>query len=79
MNHLSYSPVIINFDEVKSAIFLQLAGPDALDVFNTLTFENEGDAKKLDKLLEKFEAYCIPRKNITWERHVFNTRNQKTR
>ena len=64
-------------DEVKSAIFLHLAGPDALDVYNTVTFENKGDAQKLDKLLEKFEAYCIPRKNITWERHVSNTRNQK--
>ena len=24
----------------------------------------------------KFKAYCIPRKNVTWERHVFNTRFQ---
>ena len=64
-------------NEVKSAIFLHLAGPDALDVFNMLTFEHEGDAQKLDKLPVRFEAYCIPRKNIKWERHVFNTRNQK--
>ena len=52
-------------------------GPEALEIFNTLSFDNAGDDKKLDKLVEKFEAYCIPRKNVTWERHVFNTRNQQ--
>ena len=64
-------------DEVKAATFLHIAGPEALEIFNTLSFYNAGDDKKLDKLVEKFEAYCIPRKNVTWERHVFNTRNQQ--
>ena len=64
-------------DEVKAATFLHIAGPEALEIFNTLSFDDAGDDKKLDKLVEKFEAYCIPRKNITWERHVFNTRNQQ--
>ena len=64
-------------DEVKAATFLHLAGPEALELFNTFAFESPGDEKKLDKLEEKFEAYCIPRKNVTWERHVFNTRNQQ--
>ena len=64
-------------DEVKAATFLHLAGPEALEVFNTLSFDSAGDEKKLDKVIEKFEAYCIPRKNVTWERHVFNTRNQR--
>ena len=62
-------------DEVKAATFLP--GPEALEVFNTLSFDNAGDEKKLDKVIEKFEAYCIPRKNVTWERHAFNTRNQR--
>ena len=64
-------------DEVKSAIFLHLVGPNALDIFNTFTFTEEGDAKKLNKVIEKFETYCTPRKNVTWERHVSNTRSQK--
>lgn len=63
-------------DEVKCAIFLHLAGPDALEVFNTLTFA-PGDEKKLEKVMEQFETYCQPRKNITRERHIFNTRNQR--
>ena len=31
---------------------------------------------KLDKILEKFENYCIPKKNVTMERHKLNTRTQ---
>ena len=27
--------------------------------------------------MEKFNAYCNPRKSVTWERNVFNTRNQQ--
>lgn len=61
-------------DEVKAATFLHVAGPEALEVFNSLSFENPGDEKKL---VEKFEVYCILRKNVTWERHVFNTRCQE--
>ena len=30
----------------------------------------------MSKILEKFEAYCITRKNVTWQRHLFNTCNQ---
>ena len=29
-------------------------------LFKLLTVNEDGDDKKLDKLLEKFEAYCIP-------------------
>ena len=36
-----------------------------------------GDDKKVPTILAKFEAYCNPRKNVTWERHLFNTRNQQ--
>ena len=64
-------------DTVKSATFLHVAGPEALEVFNTLTFDNEDDQKKLSVLMEKFEEYCTPRRNVTWERHVFNTRRQQ--
>ena len=33
---------------------------------------------KLDKILDKFEAYCIPKTNVTFERHRFFTCVQKT-
>ncbi len=65
-------------DEVKTATLLHLAGPDALEVFNTFTFATPGDDKKLNKVLEQFEAHCIPRTNVTCERHIFKTRKQQS-
>ena len=64
-------------DEVGSATLLHFAGPEALEIYNTFTWTEEGDKKKIYKILENFEEYCTPRKNITWERHIFNTRAQK--
>ena len=37
---------------------------------------DDGDGMKVKPIMAKFEAYCNPRKNVTWERHIFNTRNQ---
>ena len=53
-----------------AATLLHMIGPEG---YNTLTWESPGDEKKIDKILETFEEYCIPQKNITWERHIFNT------
>ena len=63
-------------DEVKIAILLNFAGEDAIEVFNTFQFA-EGDEKKLDKVLEQFERYCNPRKNVVFERHQFWQITQK--
>ena len=64
-------------DKVQSATLFHVAGPDALEIYNTFVWEHEGDERKIVKIMEKFQAYCEPRKNITWERHVFNTCNQE--
>ena len=63
--------------EGESATLLHVAGEEALEIYNTFTWDNDGDDKKVDTIMAKFEAYCNPRKNVTWERHVFNTRNQQ--
>ena len=39
----------------------------ALEVYNTFTWANEDDKQKADIIQAKFEAYCIPRTNTTWE------------
>ena len=54
-------------DEVKPATLLHFAGPEALQIYNTFTWTEEGNKKKIDKILEKIEEYCTPRKNITRE------------
>ncbi|XP_069109676.1 uncharacterized protein [Argopecten irradians] len=63
--------------KVRAFNFLHVAGPAAHDVYKTFVFEQEGDDAKLDKICQQFESYCNPRKNITYERHVFFTRNMR--
>ena len=48
----------------KSAILLHVAGPEALEVYNTFTWEAEADKEKVEKIMEKFQLYCTPRKNV---------------
>ena len=44
---------------------------DAIDVFNTLTWDTEGDDKKIDKVSEKLEECYELRKNVSYERYKF--------
>ena len=62
--------------KIQAATFLHVAGVDALEVYNTFTWENAKDKSKVDKIMENINSYCIPRKNVTWEQHVFNTCKQ---
>ena len=57
-------------------MLLHMIGPAALEVYNTFTWENNDDKQKVDMIVAKFEGHCILNANVTWERHVFNTRNQ---
>ena len=50
---------------------LSHAGKEAREVYKTLPWNEEGDEKKFDKVLEAFQRYCAPRKNLLYERHCF--------
>ena len=63
--------------EVKSATLWHFAGPEAIEIYSTFSWETDGDEKNISKILEEFENYCTPQKNITLERHIFNTRTQQ--
>lgn len=58
-------------EATKVAILLNIAGEDAIELFNTFTFTDEEDKKKLDPVIAQFENYCNPRKNIVFERYKF--------
>ena len=53
-------------EKVQSATLLHVAGPDTLKIYNTFSWDTEGDENKVEKIKERFEGYCNPRKNITW-------------
>ena len=62
--------------KIQCATFLTLAGEAAITVYETLTFEDT-EKDKIEPLVAKFEAYCLPKKNVTHERHLFILRKQK--
>ena len=61
----------------QAALFLHIIGPATLEVYNTFTFTTDADCKKVTELKTKFKEYCIPRKNITYERYKFFKRDQR--
>ena len=63
-------------DKVKSSLLLHCIGDKAKEIYNTLTFDEDGDNLKYDKILLKFEAYLAPKKNITFSRYKFLTYRQ---
>ncbi|XP_030749218.1 uncharacterized protein LOC115877199 [Sitophilus oryzae] len=63
-------------DDRKIAIFMNIAGEEALDVFNTFKLSNQ-DKSDYTKVLEEFEKYCAPRKNIINESFKFFSRVQR--
>uniref|UniRef100_A0A8C4RHI8 Gypsy retrotransposon integrase-like protein 1 n=1 Tax=Erpetoichthys calabaricus TaxID=27687 RepID=A0A8C4RHI8_ERPCA len=63
-------------DKMKTCILLHIIGEEALEIYNNFQFD-QGEHMKLDVILDKFERYCIPKRNVTFERHKFFTCIQK--
>ena len=63
-------------DKTKVAILLNLIGDEPLEIFNTFAFSEPKSCEKLKDVLDKFEDYCAPRKNIVYERFRFFSRSQ---
>ena len=59
-------------NERKIALLLTVAGTEAIEVYNTFTFDPEKDKNKLDAVLKQFDEHCLAKKNeIYYERYVF--------
>ena len=48
-------------------------------MFDTFTFDEDGheSADNIDHILAKFESRCLPQRNETYERYLFNKREQE--
>ncbi|CAB4033390.1 Hypothetical predicted protein, partial [Paramuricea clavata] len=64
-------------DKVKTSILLTCIGEKGREIYDTFEFENAGDKLKLKPVLKKFEEYCNPRSNTTFERHKSFTYRQE--
>ena len=75
-------------DKKKVAILLTVAGAESQEVFRTFTYEpakaavgNQPavpaeTAEQFNTVVRKFTEFCVPRKNVIYERYVFHTRVQ---
>ena len=63
--------------ERRTATLLTCLGSDTLDVIDAMEFEIENQRKDPAVILEKMEKYCIGEYNETYERYVFNRRDQE--
>ena len=64
-------------DLTKIGIMLSHAGKEAREVYKTLQWDSEGDQNKFNKVIEAFQKYCSPRKNILYERYGFWSLHQE--
>jgi len=58
-------------DNAKIGIMLSYVGKEAREIYKTLPWVTAGDESKFQKVLEAFQNYCSPRKNIIYERYIF--------
>jgi hypothetical protein len=63
--------------EKQAAILLTCVGGEAYDVFRSFEFASAADRKKIDKVTEAFENFCVGQVNVTYERYTFNRRMQE--
>ncbi|KAK9675141.1 hypothetical protein QE152_g40608 [Popillia japonica] len=66
-------------EEHKCALLLHHIGEKGLKIYNTFMFDKMEDKMKYTKVVEKFEEYFIPAKNVTYERHMFLKRDMGDR
>ena len=64
-----------NRQNKKIALLLHVARKQAIEVYNTFAFSQEEEGV-YDSVIAKFDAYCNPKKNETYERYVVNSRKQ---
>ena len=73
-------------EEENYSVFLFIIGEKGREIFNTWTYEKKLDQNNqptdenditINLLMEKFEAYCLPKKNLVTERRKSFTRTQQ--
>ena len=63
-------------NKFRVATFVTCIGPDALDIYNGLPFEEDSHKEDISRVLQLMEKYCIGETNTIYERYVFNNRSQ---
>ena len=60
-------------EDIQVATLLTMIGEQGMDIYNSFEWREADDKNKINTVLQKFDGYCEPIKNVTFERHKFNT------
>ena len=63
--------------ERQGNVLLHVIGDDALRLYNGFKLDEDKE-KDPHHILAHFKQYCTPMSNITYERHLFNSRTQNS-
>ena len=61
---------------MQLTVLMSIIGTDALMIYNTFEFADD-EERNLQSVIKKFDDHFIPKVNVTFERYVFNSLNQK--
>ena len=62
---------------VQVSCLIYAMGSEAENIFKTFVFAEDADKNKYDKVMEKYDEYFVPRRNVIHERMCFYQRVQK--
>ena len=63
-------------EKFQTAMVLSVIGEEALEMFDGMDFSPETACQVLNKVIRTFEEFCIEEMNETYERFIFNQRDQ---
>ena len=63
--------------DLPTATLLTYIGPDILEIYDGLPFENEEEKTNIDKVIDFLDAYFIGETNEIYEAYLFNQRVQE--
>ena len=59
-------------DKIKIGVLMSAVGKQGVHIFNAFKYNEGESAEKYDDVIKKFQDYCMPKRNVTYERFVFN-------
>ena len=62
-------------EPVQCVILLHMIREESLDIYNTFIFSQD-EVNKIQPLIQNFDQYFAPKKNISYQRYLFHTYTQ---
>ena len=65
-------------DNFRVAAFITCIGPEALNIHNSLLYQDESERQNIERIFAFWNTYCIGETKVIYERYQFNNHNHKS-